>query len=73
MKNAFKFGFLGLAIAVGTAACNSASNNSDEKTADSLDAVIEGTIELERDSLEVVDSLDSVGIDTLRLDTVAND
>jgi len=62
MKNVFKFGFLGLAIAVGTAACNSTKSDS-EQTADSLEAVIEGSIQLEVDSLREVDSLDSVGVD----------
>lgn len=73
MKNAFKFGFLGLAITVGAAACNSATNNQEDNTADSLEAVIEGSIELERDSLRAVDSLDSIGttvVDTV--DSIAN-
>jgi len=67
MKNVFKFGFLGLAIAVGTAACNSATSES-ENTADSLETVIEESIEA------TIDSLDSIGdaaIDSL--DSLTND
>jgi hypothetical protein len=54
MKNVFKFGFLGLAIAVGFAACNSASTEA-EATTDSLETVIEETVEA------AVDSVDSIG------------
>lgn len=65
MKNAFKFGFLALAIAVGTAACNSANNNETEATVDSLENVIEERIETTTDSIdsigeELIDSLDSL-------------
>lgn len=64
MKNVFKFGFLGLAIAVGTAACNSTQNEADN-TVDSLETVIEERIEVTTDSIDsigdaVVDSLDSL-------------
>lgn len=74
MKNVFKLGFLGLAIAVGTAACNSSTKSESEETADSLQQVIEGTIEVERDSLRAVDSLDSIGTHVAdSLDSVAID
>lgn len=64
MKNVFKFGFLGLAIAVGTAACNSTKSEADN-TVDSLEAVIEETVEATTDSIDsigeaTIDSLDSL-------------
>lgn len=63
MKNAFKFGFLGLAIMVGAAACNSAKKEADQKV-DSLESVVD----VKNDSLKLADSLDSIG--TTVVDTV---
>lgn len=64
MKNVFKFGFLGLAIAVGTAACNSTTSETDT-TVDSLETVIEERVEITTDSIDsigeaAIDSLDSL-------------
>ncbi len=64
MKNVFKFGFLGLAITVGTAACNSTKSESDE-TADSLETVIQESVDATTDSIDsigdaTIDSLDSL-------------
>lgn len=69
MKNLFKFGFLGLAITVGTAACNSTKNDSDN-TADSLENVIQENFEATTDS---IDSIGEVSIDSLdSLDSLTN-
>lgn len=54
MKNVFKFGFLGLALTLGIAACNNTTSQSEE-TADSL------TNEIEQEVDAVTDSIDSIG------------
>ncbi|MFC7522518.1 hypothetical protein ACFQRK_01070 [Parapedobacter sp. GCM10030251] len=54
MKNVFKFGFLGLALTLGIAACNNTTSQS-EQTADSL------TNEIEQEVDAVTDSIDSIG------------
>lgn len=64
MKNAFKFGFLGLAVSVAVAACNTTPSESEE-TADSLATEIEAQVEATTDSIDsigeqVLDSLDSL-------------
>lgn len=64
MKNAFKFGFLGLALSVAIAACNSTTSESEE-TADSLSNEIESEVGATTDSLDsiggaAIDSLDSL-------------
>ena len=61
MKNLFKFGFLGLAIVVGVAACNSTKSETEE-TVDSLETVIEETVEATTDS---IDSIGAAAIDSL--------
>ena len=61
MKNLFKFGFLGLAIVVGAAACNSTKSETEE-TVDSLETVIEETVEATTDS---IDSIGAAAIDSL--------
>jgi ABC-type Fe3+-hydroxamate transport system substrate-binding protein len=66
MKNLFKFGFLGLAITVATAACNSTSSET-EQTADSLANEIEAQVEATTDS---IDSIGEAAIDSL--DSLAN-
>ncbi len=62
MKNLFKFGFLGLFITVGAAACNSTSTTEDEANIDSLETIIESEVEAAQDS---IDSLASEAIDSL--------
>ncbi|SFB85770.1 hypothetical protein SAMN05421747_101546 [Parapedobacter composti] len=69
MKNAFKFGFLGLALSVAVAACNSGTSNG-ENTADSLTNEIEADVNATTDSIDsigdaAVDSLDSLAQDSL--------
>lgn len=64
MKNALKFGFLGLAFSVAAAACNSTTSES-EQNADSLQNEIEAQVESTTDSLDslggaAIDSLDSL-------------
>lgn len=62
MKNLFKFGFLGLFITVGAAACNSTSTTTEEADVDSLETIIESEVEAAQDS---IDSLASKAIDSL--------
>lgn len=62
MKNVFKFGFLGLFITMGVAACNSTSTSEGEAQVDSLEAIIESEVEAAQDS---IDSLASEAIDSL--------
>ncbi len=62
MKNLFKFGFLGLFITVGAAACNSTSTTEEETNTDSLEAIIESEVEAAQDS---IDSLSNEAIDSL--------
>ncbi len=64
MKNLFKFGFLGLFITVGFAACNSTPTSENDADVDSLEAIIESEVEAAQDSLdslgqEVIDSLEA--------------
>ena len=66
MKNAFKFGFLGLALSLAIAACNNAPSQS-ENTADSLQNEIESQIDATTDS---IDSMGAAAIDSL--DSLAN-
>lgn len=54
MKNLFKFGFLGLAITVGAAACNSTSSEHNDEI-DSLQTEVQDSIDA------VIDSVDSIG------------
>lgn len=65
MKNLFKFGFLGLFITMGVAACNSTSTTEDEADVDSLEAIIESEVDTAQDSIdslgqEAIDSLEAV-------------
>jgi len=65
MKNLFKFGFLGLFITMGAAACNSTSTSDEEAQADSLEAIIESEVEAAQDSIDslaadTIDSLEAV-------------
>lgn len=69
MKNAFKFGFLALAISVATAACNNTASEG-EQSADSLQNEIETQVESSTDSIDsiggaAIDSLDSLSADSL--------
>jgi hypothetical protein len=69
MKNAFKFGFLGLALTVAVAACNTATQEGEE-TADSLTDAIESQVDATTDSIDsigdaAIDSLDSLAQDSL--------
>lgn len=50
MKNLFKFGFLGLAVTIGAAACGGSANKTEE-TADTT-VIVEETIEA--DTLQVI-------------------
>ncbi len=64
MKNAFKFGFLGLALSVAFAACNTTTSEGEE-TADSLSTEIEAQVDATTDSIDsigdaAIDSLDSL-------------
>ncbi|MFB2117945.1 hypothetical protein [Parapedobacter sp. 2B3] len=64
MKNAFKFGFLGLLATVAFAACNTTTSESEE-TADSLATEIEAQVDATIDSIDsigdaAIDSLDSL-------------
>jgi len=64
MKNALKFGFLGLALSVAIAACNNTPSQSEE-TADSLTNEIESQVDAATDSIDsigaaAIDSLDSL-------------
>jgi len=64
MKNAFKFGFLGLFVAVAFAACNTTTSESEDK-ADSLATEIEAQVDATTDSIDsigdaAIDSLDSL-------------
>lgn len=61
MKNAFKFGFLGLLFSVAFAACNTTTSES-ENTADSLATEIEAQVDSTIDS---IDSLGDAAIDSL--------
>jgi len=54
MKKVFKFGFLGLALSVAVAACNSTGSQTEE-TADSLANEIEAQVD------SAIDTLDSIG------------
>lgn len=58
MKNAFKFGFLALAISLSVAACNS------EKTGEATDSTATDTS---------MTSVDTAGTDSLAIDTLAKD
>lgn len=65
MKNAFKFGFLGLLFSVAFAACNTTTTSEAEQTGDSLITEIEEQVEATTDSIdsmgsEAIDSLDSL-------------
>ena len=65
MKNAFKFGFLGLLFTVAFAACNSNTTSDAEQTGDSLMTEIEEQVEATTDSIDsmgeaALDSLDSL-------------
>lgn len=66
MKNAFKFGFLGLMFSVVFAACNTTTSESEE-TADSLVTEIEAQVDATTDS---IDSIADAAIDSL--DSLAN-
>lgn len=59
MKNAFKFGFLALAISLTAAACGS------EKTADSTDSTMVDSTMMSTDSM----SMDTMSMDTMAMDT----
>ena len=62
MKNAFKFGFLGLLFSVAFAACNSTTTSEAEETGDSLMTEIEEQVQATTDS---IDSLGDAAIDSL--------
>lgn len=61
MKNLFKFGFLGMALVLGAAACNSTKSDADA-TADSLENAIETAVET---TVDTIDSIGDAAIDTL--------
>lgn len=51
MKNLFKFGFLGLAVTIGAAACGGNANKTEETSADTTVIVEE---HVEADTLQVI-------------------
>lgn len=59
MKNAFKFGFLGLVLSLAVAACNSENN------ADGTDTTMTDTSMMSTDSMAV----DTAAIDTMKVDS----
>ncbi|MHA4896437.1 hypothetical protein ACXZ1K_16915 [Pedobacter sp. PWIIR3] len=63
MKNAFKFGFLAMAISLSVAACSS------EKKAEGTDSTMTDSTMMSTDSM----STDSMAMDSSKMDTMKTD
>lgn len=70
MKNAFKFGFLGLLVSVAFAACNSNTTSEEADAQQSVDSLV---TEMQQELDSAADSIDSIGEEVIdSLDSMAN-